>query len=207
MERYSQHLNGSGSAWTRKYKPVLLEKILENVSPLEEDKVTKEYMTKYGVDRVRGGSYVEIELDDVQKEAVQCEIWAANGLCSRCGRGGHFVKDCYAKTTALGTRLEVEGEEEEGEEEDKGEEDEEGEKEDKGEDEDEDEEWSCEYCDKIFTTVFDCDVHEKKCKAKIIDDRPAKETPNIKKEVPCHICGTTGHLSSGCPIRRHIQEY
>ena len=58
--RYFQHLNGSGSAWTRKYKPISLEKIIENVSSFEEDKITKEYMSKYGIDNVRGGSYVEI---------------------------------------------------------------------------------------------------------------------------------------------------
>ena len=214
-EMYAQHLNGSGSAWTKKYKPVLLEKIIERVSPSEENKVTMEYMLTYGMDRVRGGSYVDIELEDVQKEAIHRELWAASGLCSRCGRGGHFVKDCHAKTTVLGTSLEEE-EEEEDEEEDEEEEEEEGKEGKEGkakgegedeEEEEEDDEWSCEYCDRIFTTVFDCDVHEKKCKARIIDDRPAKETPNIKKEVLCHICGTTGHMPSGCPIRRHIQEY
>ena len=60
MNRYQQHINGSGSAWTRQYRPVSLEKIIENVSPFEEDKITKEYMSKYGIDNVRGGSYVEI---------------------------------------------------------------------------------------------------------------------------------------------------
>ena len=41
MNRYKQHLDGNASAWTKKYKPVLLEKIIENVSPFEEDKITK----------------------------------------------------------------------------------------------------------------------------------------------------------------------
>ena len=60
MNRYQQHLNGNGSAWTRKYKPVSLEKTIENVSSFEEDKITKEYMSTYGIDKVRGGSYVEV---------------------------------------------------------------------------------------------------------------------------------------------------
>ena len=35
MKRYQDHLNGSGSAWTKRYK---LGKTFENVSPFEEDK-------------------------------------------------------------------------------------------------------------------------------------------------------------------------
>jgi hypothetical protein len=72
--RYKQHLNGSGSAWTRKYKPISLERTIENASPFDEDKYTKEYMSKYGIDKVRGGSYVEVELSDFQIDALRTEI-------------------------------------------------------------------------------------------------------------------------------------
>lgn len=37
-----------------KYEPVLLEKVIENASPFDEDKVCKEYMLQYGIDNVRG---------------------------------------------------------------------------------------------------------------------------------------------------------
>ena len=50
MSRYQDHLSGNGSDWTRKYKPVALDKTFDNVSPFEEDKITKEYMSKYGID-------------------------------------------------------------------------------------------------------------------------------------------------------------
>lgn len=139
MNRYEQHLKGSGSAWTRKYKPVSLEKTIENVSSFEEDKVTKEYMSKYGIDKVRGGSYVEVELSDFHTDALKMEIWAAKDLCTQCGRPGHFVKDCHAKTDVSGNKIEYE--------------------------EDSDE-WGCKYCDRTFTTAFGCGVHEKSCKAK-----------------------------------------
>jgi len=108
MKRYKEHLDGSGSAWTRKYKPVSLEKTISNVSPFEEDKVTKEYMHKYGIDKVRGGSYVQIELDEFQKESINREIWGAKDLCTQCGRAGHFIKDCYAKTDVSGNKIEYE---------------------------------------------------------------------------------------------------
>lgn len=91
MKRYEQHMNGFGSAWTRKYKPISLEKTIENVSAFEEDKTTKEYMSKYGIDKVRGGSYVEIELSEFHIDALKMEIWAAKDLCTQCGRSGHFI--------------------------------------------------------------------------------------------------------------------
>lgn len=144
-KRYQQHLNGNGSAWTRKYKPNLLEKVIKNVSPFEEDKITKEYMSKYGINKVRGGSYVEIELSEFHISALKMEIWAAKDLCTRCGRSGHFVKDCFANTDSLGNKIEDDEDEEE-----------------------EDEEWECEYCDRTFTTAFGCNVHEKSCKVKSI---------------------------------------
>jgi len=112
MKRYQQHLEGSGSAWTRKYPPVSLEKTIEHASPFEEDKVTKEYMSRYGMDKVRGGSYVELELSESQTDALQRELWAAKDLCTRCGRPGHFVKDCHAKTVVSGRAIEYEEDDE-----------------------------------------------------------------------------------------------
>jgi len=96
MKRYAEHQRGYGSSWTRKYKPVSIERTIENASPFEEDKMTKEYMCKYGIDRVRGGSYVEITLSEFQIEALNLEIWGAKNLCKQCGCAGHFQKDCYA---------------------------------------------------------------------------------------------------------------
>ena len=98
MKRYEEHLNGEGSAWTRKYKPISVHRVFENASPFDEDKITKEYMNQFGVDNVRGGSYVEIVLSDFHKQALQMEMNTAKGLCIRCGRGGHFMKDCWTSS-------------------------------------------------------------------------------------------------------------
>jgi len=106
--RYQEHLNGNGSSWTKKYRPVSLVKTLENVSPFEEDKVTKEYMARYGIDKVRGGSYVEVELSEFQREALKKEIWAAKDLCMNCGRAGHWAKNCRARTEVSENRIEYE---------------------------------------------------------------------------------------------------
>lgn len=53
--RYEQHLNGYGSSWTKKYKPLSILKKILSTSPFDEDKYVKEYMSKYGIDNVRGG--------------------------------------------------------------------------------------------------------------------------------------------------------
>ena len=105
QQRFQQHLAGSGSSWTRKYKPIAIEKVIPNCSPLDEDKYTKEYMMKHGMDNVRGGTYVEIKLDDFQQEALSREFWSARDACMRCGRPGHFVKDCKAYHDIRGNKL------------------------------------------------------------------------------------------------------
>lgn len=120
VKRYQEHLEGRGSAWTKKYKPVSLEKVIKNASPFDEDKYTKEYMAKYGIDKVRGGSYVSMELDEVQEEALTREIWGAKDCCTQCGRKGHFVNDCFAISNAFWNRYE---------------------------EKDQEEAWGCEYCD------------------------------------------------------------
>lgn len=104
-KRYEEHKSGVGSSWTKKYRPICLEKIYRDASPFDEDKYTKEYMAKYGIDNVRGGSYVSIVLDDTIKDSLKKEIWAAQDKCTQCGRNGHFAKDCQAKTDVDGNEF------------------------------------------------------------------------------------------------------
>ena len=92
--------------WTRKYKPIKIIKIIRNVSHFEEDKLTKEYMAKYGRHKVRGGSYSNLELDDFQNEVLDIELRGATDKCIRCGRPGHFINTCYARTDIDGNSLE-----------------------------------------------------------------------------------------------------
>lgn len=112
VKRYQEHLNGSGSSWTKKYKPVSVEKIIEKASPFDEDRYVKQYMSKYGIDNVRGGAYVLEVLPDFQEEALKSEIWGATDKCTKCGRSGHWAKDCYAKSDITGKEIEEESEEE-----------------------------------------------------------------------------------------------
>jgi hypothetical protein len=70
---------------------------------------------------------------------------------------------------------------------------------------DEFEELGCEYCDKEFGSVEERIDHEKKCKAKGVEDKYVKKTKDKKVLTPCHICGTIGHLPVNCSVMRHIR--
>jgi hypothetical protein len=96
--RKQEHINGTASAWTKKYRPVSVEKIIPNASAFDEDKWTKIYMEKHGVDNVRGAAYSQMELDEAQRETLEREFRSAKDECMKCGRSGHFAKDCYART-------------------------------------------------------------------------------------------------------------
>jgi predicted GIY-YIG superfamily endonuclease len=98
MARYDQHVNGEGSQWTKSYPPVAILEKRPSTSPFDEEKVTKEYMLKYGIDNVRGAQYSRLDLTAYMIE-LERSIWHASGACLRCGRTTHFATDCKSKTT------------------------------------------------------------------------------------------------------------
>jgi len=112
QRRFQQHLAGNGSAWTRKHRPLSISATYHNASPFDEDKVTKEYMARYGIHHVRvghrassrhtpptalfgGGVYVQINLPDEQKRSIEREIAGATDRCFICGSPEqHFAAEC-----------------------------------------------------------------------------------------------------------------
>ena len=94
QRRFQEHTNGYGSAWTNKYKPLIIEQIHKHASPFDEDKITKETMAKYGIQNVRGGTYCSIKLSNAQQESLKKEIRGAQDCCFKCGDTSHFARDC-----------------------------------------------------------------------------------------------------------------
>jgi hypothetical protein len=93
-ERYFQHTSGKGSLWTKLHRPIKIEKKYDDCDIFDEDKYVKKYMAMYGIDKVRGGSYVTEKLNEEQIKTIQKEINASMDLCVNCGNPGHFIKDC-----------------------------------------------------------------------------------------------------------------
>ena len=106
-KRYDEHITGNGSMWTKKYKPKSLIKTIKSTSFFDEDKYVKEYMAKYGIENVRGGTYSNIVLDENSIAVLEKEIRHSKNVCMRCGRDTHFINDCYAKTDSDGVIIDV----------------------------------------------------------------------------------------------------
>ena len=92
--RLAQHMKGRGAAWTKKHKPLFIEKELNNCDTYDEDKWTKIYMDKYGIKNVRGGSYSQMELPIESIKILEREVNHANNKCLNCGKNGHYIKQC-----------------------------------------------------------------------------------------------------------------
>lgn len=180
--RYEQHLNGIGSSWTKKYKPISILKKILSTSPFDEDKYVKEYMSKYGIDNVRGGSYTSIELDNISLLTLEKELWHSKNLCTRCGRNTHFAKDCYAKTDIDGNLIDNNK----------------SSSYTKTKSSSYQEVWYCSYCNKEFDSENGARFHENfycKNKHKLGYKTNKQKYYNNK---PCGICGKKGHREVNC---------
>ena len=104
--RYQQHRSGNGALWTRLHAPIRLVESYKTISMFEEDRKTKEVMAKYGINKVRGGTYTTEVLDRYTIEFLQKEIWTGQGCCGRCGHNDHYISECAARWNINGELIE-----------------------------------------------------------------------------------------------------
>lgn len=92
--RIEQHFQSGGSVWTIKYKPLNVFEIIPDCDDYDEDKYTRRYMDKYGIDNVRGGSFCEVILDEITIQLLEKMSKTTQNKCFTCGIFGHFAKEC-----------------------------------------------------------------------------------------------------------------
>ncbi len=97
-ERMNAHRRGTGSAWTKMYKPVRLHDMQYTDDILLEDCSTKRLMITHGIDKVRGGAYTMVDLPDFQLRALQYELRSCTQSCYTCGSNTHFAIHCPNKS-------------------------------------------------------------------------------------------------------------
>jgi hypothetical protein len=93
-KRFNIHKKGQGAIWTRKHRPVEILNVYKNCDHFDEDKYTKIYMDKYGIENVRGGSYTKVKLDDDVIKFLKKELSSIHDKCYGCGSKKHFIKTC-----------------------------------------------------------------------------------------------------------------
>lgn len=140
--RLKQHYDGGGSSWTTKYKPINVIEVIENCDEYDENKYVFKYMHKYGIDNVRGGSFVTIEFEDFEIYMLEKILNGSSDKCFRCGRNGHFINNCFAKRHVDGYELSVS--------------------------EDEEEVYECKKCKKDYTFDDLIEIHDRGCKASVV---------------------------------------
>jgi len=113
FQRFDQHVTGDGAKWTQKYPPIELYAFHPNMRDEDENKITLQIMNQFGVENVRGGSWVKVRMTKREVRSVERRYLRSRKMrtvvkkkkCTRCGRHSHSVKSCYARYHANGKQL------------------------------------------------------------------------------------------------------
>lgn len=100
-ERLSHHKDGEGCAWT-KLNPL---QCIYSVYPTNQDlrvleeEITYDTMTKFGIAKVRGASFIQVNMPVEEHEAIAKLLLHRQDKCLKCGQSGHYVNKCPVLTS------------------------------------------------------------------------------------------------------------
>ena len=104
--RIDQHNAGTGSAFTRLYKPtgVILPRLgnVHGDGDAAERDETLRYMFLRGIPLVRGWKFTQVIMPFGDFDEAESNIRELYDLCRCCGRTGHFVSQCAATVDRWG---------------------------------------------------------------------------------------------------------
>ena len=104
--RISQHKAGSGSAYTKIYRPtgVQLPRLgnIEGDGDAAERDETLRYMMIRGIPYVRGWKFARVDMPPEEFDEAEANIRELFDLCRRCGYKGHFCTHCRATFDRMG---------------------------------------------------------------------------------------------------------
>jgi predicted GIY-YIG superfamily endonuclease len=107
--RLAQHKSGSGSAYTKVYKPtgVLLPRLgnVEGDGDAAERDETLRYMMQRGIPFVRGWKFTRVDMPLEEFDEAEANIRELFDLCRKCGYKGHFCTHCRATFDRYGSEI------------------------------------------------------------------------------------------------------
>ena len=112
MDRIQDHIEKKGAKWTKAHRPVKpypYHQTFPGMTREDENKLTLEWMTKYGIKNVRGGEWCMVKMYPQTVKELESLIKKSKPKkgqnCDRCGRDTHNRARCYATTTVDGVSI------------------------------------------------------------------------------------------------------
>jgi predicted GIY-YIG superfamily endonuclease len=210
--RLESHFREGGSSWTKKYKPIQLHHLIPDQTDHDEQRITQEYMEKYGVENVRGGPWCKIDISD-SLSSIQHILKSSSDKCYTCGSPDHFTNKCPQKKEQKTSKLKVckrcnrfghTGDKCYAT------------KYENGKPIEEYDIWCCEYCGKEFDSKKGCTFHENihcpfKKQNKYFDGGRALQDElfesSEEEDIICFRCGREGHYAKTCYAKKHSKGY
>lgn len=107
FKRMSYHKDTKANKWISTNPIVDLLEMRPCNKPTDENALVKEYMSRYGIPNVRGGSYSTFRLNKAEFQVLQHELHHDAGLCFKCKKTGHFAKNCPGIASSSSVNLAV----------------------------------------------------------------------------------------------------